>query len=565
MAWMEVSWYAVHPIRFWYIFHQAFPISVRWSHLLVSANLLIIGIFEYFVTIFVKDRDVNDPFSNTFYPVMFGILALACIVWLIGGFFVKRFLNPVSAEFNAVREVYARSEVIEEFDRKQSIINFILFPLVMIPALIIPIMNVLIDLSHYYLPLGVVHLDIGLVPYRPHLICFLLSIIVTEVVLQFLKFIRTEYINLTLIAISHILNIFALLVFMYILHNTIIVRTRNPNEDDGIFLFFVAVRPRYFTQLGGLTLHYGQSYQLIRDVPADGLVTIRLTDYFTGEVYTDQKLQINVSHGLSSNLFHVMNYTGRRLQVIKTPSPPITYVPNTRIVLMNGLEECNNFVNPAMVNRMFKADEMRGMLLGNLCLPISYLFYPNGTDFKKATPFKPPANNESIEFEIPCLRDYKSAVIVDRPYFGKTLTCNDAMVLRYNKLLTYLIRSKIVASPAEFIYWPVFFYFEIFEYSLIFSRVEDNWWDAFRRTPTPNNGDMTYFRSEKEIRLIMAEVLYGISLGIGLVGYMHLLWMQCPMKFRILIIFSFFAMMFAALSLAKRYLTDFDETQCLAC
>uniref|UniRef100_A0A0K8SDB2 Uncharacterized protein n=1 Tax=Lygus hesperus TaxID=30085 RepID=A0A0K8SDB2_LYGHE len=167
--------------------------------------------------------------------------------------------------------------------------------------------------------------------------------------------------------------------------------------------------PMYFTQIGSINLVASQTYKVIKDVPEDGLVPVRLSDRFTGEVYTDQKLQINVSHGLSSNLFHVMNYTGRRLQVIKTPSPPVTYTPNTKITLMNGLEECNNFINPELVNEMFKENEMRGMLIQNTCLPISYQFYPNNTDYNTVPPFKPPANNDSLFFEIECLDDYEFA------------------------------------------------------------------------------------------------------------------------------------------------------------
>ncbi|KAF6203568.1 hypothetical protein GE061_001900 [Apolygus lucorum] len=554
MSWMEVGWFVGHPIRFWYIFHQVFPISSRWSHLLVTVNLLIIGIVEYIVTLSIKDRNSEEPFPSSFYPVFFGMLAVVGIVWMICAFFVKRFLNPAPGDLNAVKEVYSKTETIEEFNKKQSIVNFVLFPLVMAPALMFPIADVVMDISHNYLPLNSVNLTIGFVPYRPHLVCFLLVLIIAEVLHQLLKFFGSELFNLVMLVISHALVLTALLLITLIIYDTWIIRTRTPSPGDGFAIIVTPYVPSYHVQIGEKITRRTLTFHVVEDLPDDGRIPIRVADKDTGEVYKEDHIVIREAKKSTTDFYHVVNNSiAKRVEIIKIPMKRITHGNYRRFIFMNNAAECSNYRRPELLPKMYPNVKPRGMWINNECLPMVFKFYAEGSDAKKATPFAPPAHNESLDVVVHCIDGYQGVPI--RDIKGRlTATCHDTMTLAYYRLLSYLIQTGIIPKPPDpfFPFYPIYHDAEVYPYSITLIISEDiSFLNASRRSPRPHYIEVGYPQGVGEHQMLLAECLYGTALALASVAYIHFLWMECPIRFRMLFIFGFFALIFAASSITK--------------
>ncbi|KAF6214864.1 hypothetical protein GE061_009608 [Apolygus lucorum] len=545
LSWVAVGWYTVHPLRFWLIFHQKFPLSIRWSHAAVTCNILIIGIFDYIVTVLVKEAD--QTFAPMFYVITYSVMTVAAIAWIAATFFINRFLNEVHGDFDSVREIYAETEVIDSFDRRQKFISFALFVILICPAVIMPVMDAVFDLGLVKLPQNALRPDLGWISYRPDLVSFLLIVIIMECFLQCMKPIRNELNDLFLITASHIMYIIVTILFIIILFKTYGTRKLFPENGEAIIVVYSDKQEPWFIQIGeGINkVHLALTYVVLKNISADNHFRFRAANVSTGEVVYEDFPYIEASRDLSVNAYNFVR-DNNSYRLFSIPFPPLTYSYNSRFVILNGLEKCDDFSDKKTYDLYFNSSMSIGVRVKGACLPLSLVWYEEGSDWEKKTPFKPPPNDGTSEvLEIPCV-----------PTNLKELTpstlCNKTMVLRMWKLGEYLKGARI-SKKRDVI--PDFIVFKkIVPFQLYSIRLEES---KNTTVPTVNIRNLLYYRFEGEQDLVIAMCLYGTALGMGWTSYLHFIWIQSPVSCRMFIVFGFFAVLVTIYSLSKRYITKF--------
>ncbi|BES93825.1 Hypothetical protein NTJ_06634 [Nesidiocoris tenuis] len=205
----QIGWYAATPLRYWFIFHQSFPLSVTTSLIIVTFNRFLVAIAEYPGAVWIE----NKLFGVRTYLFCWIASSLAFTIWLGTLLHAKasNSMNNTSDDKEAVENKYKSTEVASSFEARQTPKHKLFFVLLIIPSIMFPVVKETIGIvvEKHRNPYPITY-------YRLDIIIAAVMMPVASAFLLCLTCLRHEIRNMVLAGIAQYLNI-SVLVLCFLL------------------------------------------------------------------------------------------------------------------------------------------------------------------------------------------------------------------------------------------------------------------------------------------------------------------------------------------------------------